>query len=226
MRGVFKLNRREITFYRSRAANAFCQGPVAGKYNLRDKLQGRRTLWNRGNGWWWLTAIPSRLKGGPRQPAELHVPCLVVNGHPVCDIHDMRFRIELTGCGSPSATSPAAVTMGCCPAEPAARELLPVCSGRRSAGSRQPCPRKSAVRFAWEPNPGQRPRTQRLNPSGGRGRGRERRLGFSEHLQPGAAKPLASVPPAPDTGVRIQAFASASCRENWRVPSLDPGPAA
>lgn len=39
MQAVAKLNPREITLYRTEAANTFCQGPVAEKCKLRDKLR-------------------------------------------------------------------------------------------------------------------------------------------------------------------------------------------
>ncbi len=51
-------------------------------------------------------------------------------------------------------------------------------------------------------------------------------LGFCEHFGGDGFKILARAYYVPDTGWCYQAFASDSCRENWRVPSLDPGLAA
>ena len=52
------------------------------------------------------------------------------------------------------------------------------------------------------------------------------RLGFCEHFGEDGVKIIARAYSVPDTGWCYQAFASDSCRENWRVPSLDPGLAA
>ena len=49
------------------------------------------------------------------------------------------------------------------------------------------------------------------------------RLGFCEHFGRDDDNPLVAGLGVSDTGLRIQAFASASRRENWRVPSPDPG---
>ena len=87
-----KLNGGEITLYWIISANTCCQGPLAGKCNLRDKMQGKRDIWNRRNGWW-LTAIPGWPKGSNHQPAELRVSCLIVNGRSVVNVCDARLRI-------------------------------------------------------------------------------------------------------------------------------------
>ena len=78
---VFKLNGEESPSLPGRGSEHFLSRAAAGKCNLRDKLLGKRDIRDQGNGWW-LTAIPRRLRGGNRQPAEVRVSCMIVNGHP------------------------------------------------------------------------------------------------------------------------------------------------
>ena len=150
--------------------------------------------------------------------------CIFVIGHPVGESTTHTSLLIIYRLRRPKCGVAGYYHNGPFSCESAARELLPVRSDRHSSAAGNPA-QVSAVCIAWEPNagPGPDPRDCIRHVAGARPGAR---LDFGEHFQPGDARPLAPVPPVPDTGLCTQAFASLSCRESWRVPSLDPGPAA